>query len=324
MKRSQIADAGVVHFRHLRYFVVAAEERSFRKAACNLKVQASSVSRGIRDLEDGIGASLFHRRCHGVMLTEAGKSFLIGAQQVLASLERERRAVDLLARGREGRILIGVSGALDARFLINLLETFASQHRDVQLDFVDGPPERHVAWIRQGRLDIAFHPGMTEWVECDTAHLWSERVFVILPARHRLSIRRSIRWSDLMSEVFIVNDVGGLGLFHEQVLHRLRDLGHEATICRHAVDRETLLALVVLGQGICLATESMARSRTPGLVCRPLRQETVGFSAVWSPRNDNPALRRLLSLARRLASSELSPARHAPWRLGPAPGRHPA
>lgn len=303
-----------MHIRHLRYFVVAAEQGSFRKAADLLKVQASSVSRAIRDLEDGIGASLFHRCCHGVMLTEAGKGFLLSAQQVLSSLERERRAVALLACGKHGRIHIGVSSALSSRFLIDLLGAFASKHREVQLDFIDGPPERHVAWIRQGRLDIAFHPGMIEWVECDTAHLWSERVFIILPVHHRLSIRRHIRWSDLTSEVLIVNDSGIGGLFHEQVLHRAADLGHGATICERAVERETLLALVVLGHGVCFATESMARTPIPGLISRPLRQETIGFSAVWSPRNDNPALRRLLSLARKMANSELSVARHAPRR----------
>ena len=63
-------------FRHLRYFVTAAEHGSFRKAAAALGIQESTVSRRIRDLEDHLGASLFQRHNGGVMLTLAGHRLL--------------------------------------------------------------------------------------------------------------------------------------------------------------------------------------------------------------------------------------------------------
>ena len=44
----------------------------------------------------------------------------------------------------------------------------------------------------------------------------------------------------------------------------------------------------------------------PGIVYRPITNEVLPFRAVWSPRNDNPALRRLLSMARAMSNAASS------------------
>ena len=66
----------MLRLRHIHYFVTASEQGSFRKAAALLHIQESAVSRRIRDLEDRLGASLFHRHPGGVSLTVAGQRFL--------------------------------------------------------------------------------------------------------------------------------------------------------------------------------------------------------------------------------------------------------
>ena len=65
-----------------------------------------------------------------------------------------------------------------------------------------------------------------------------------------------------------------------------------------AVRREGLLALVGLGLGVTLVGAAEATVTYPKVVFRPLGTEMMSFSAVWSASNDNPVLRRFLSLAR--------------------------
>ena len=62
--------------------------------------------------------------------------------------------------------------------------------------------------------------------------------------------------------------------------------------------------LVALGFGISIASEAATATRYPEVVFRPLAtaEDMLPYSAVWLPGNDNPALRRFLSLARSLAS----------------------
>ena len=69
------------------------------------------------------------------------------------------------------------------------------------------------------------------------------------------------------------------------------------------VGRDTLMHLVAMGLGVSLTTEATIATPFPKVVFRPMAgdDELLQFSAAWLPHNDNPALRRFLSLARTLA-----------------------
>ena len=58
--------------------------------------------------------------------------------------------------------------------------------------------------------------------------------------------------------------------------------------------------LVGLKLGVSLVAEHWCGVSYPGVVFRPVGEpyERVRFSLVWRPENDNPALRRFVSLAR--------------------------
>lgn len=71
----------------LRGFVYAARTLSFKRAAAELHVSASALSRQIRSLEDLLGARLFQRLHPGISLTEEGRRYLEAAEAALARLE---------------------------------------------------------------------------------------------------------------------------------------------------------------------------------------------------------------------------------------------
>src|SRR5438093_574784 len=88
-----------MELRHLRYFVSVAEQGGFLKAAGQLRVAQSALSKQIRDLEREVGVALFERLSRGVRLTAAGEVFLAEAR---ATLERAAGAVPGAARARAG------------------------------------------------------------------------------------------------------------------------------------------------------------------------------------------------------------------------------
>ena len=71
--------------RHLRYFIMAAEEANISRAAARLYVSQPAVSRQIRDLESELGVTLFKREPQGLNLTPAGEMALAQAKTILRS-----------------------------------------------------------------------------------------------------------------------------------------------------------------------------------------------------------------------------------------------
>lgn len=198
----------------------------------------------------------------------------------------------------EGRLCVGVVSSIAGGTACQLLHMFLSEHVDVDLQIVEGSPRDHVAAVRALRMDLTFVVGMPPAPGCDVELLWSEPIFVALPANHLLASLKVVRWQQIADERFIVSKIDLGPEIHDFVVRDLSALGRHPVVESRPVRREGLMAMVGLGRGISLVGAAEAAVTYPGVVFRVLADEELPFSAVWSAQNDNPVLRRFLSLAR--------------------------
>lgn len=290
-----------MELRHLRYVIVAAERGSFRRAANTLDVHESAISRRIRDLEDDIGVALFNRHHGGVHLTPAGQQFVAHARVALDQIGRATVDAASFGRGDQGLVRIGIFTSLAKGFLADLFRAYVAANPAVRSELVEGGPAFHISAIQRRELDIAFLTGTPIAEGCDLVHLWEERVFVALPKDHELALRAEISWRDLRNRRFIVSETDPGPEIHDYIMKHLVDLGHRPSVERHTVGRDNLMSLVAMDQGLTLTSEATTAARFPGVAYRQLADEILPFCAIWSPDNDNPALRRLISLAKSMS-----------------------
>lgn len=290
-----------IEVRHLCYVIAAAQAGSFRGAASALDVEQSAISRRIRDLEDRLGVSLFVRRHSGVCLTNAGQSFVGRARRALSHIRHAASDATSGGRGEVGGVRVGIFTSLAGGFLADLLRTYSQRHSAVRLDLIEGAPAEHVSAVQRLQTDVAFLTGAPTADDCDWEHLWTERIFVVLPAAHELAGRRKLTWNDLRAYRFIVSECDPGPEIEDYLVKHLADLGHHPCVERHAVGRDNLMHLVAMSQGLTLTSEATTADRFPGIVYRLLSGHLLPFCAVWSRQNDNPALRRLLSLAKAMS-----------------------
>lgn len=85
--------------RAMRAFRAVAEEGGFAAAARALRLSAPSVTRLVSELEEALGARLFHRTTRSVNLTDAGTRYLDDCRRILSDLEE----ADAQAGGRHGQ-----------------------------------------------------------------------------------------------------------------------------------------------------------------------------------------------------------------------------
>ena len=209
-------------------------------------------------------------------------------------------------RGEAGIVRIGIFSSLASGFLSDLLRTYVEANPGVRPDFIEGGPTAHIASIQRHHLDIAFLTGQPIADGCDVTHLWNERVYVALPGSHELASGSEISWADLADRHFIISETDPGPEIHDYLIKHLADLGRHPSVERHRVGRDNLMHLVAMGQGLTLTSEATTATSFPGVVYRPLSEEILPFCAIWSPQNDNPAMRRLLSLARTMSKRSKS------------------
>ncbi len=279
-------------------FVAVAEAHGFRRAADRLEIRQSALSRHVRSLEDELGVSLFERHNGGVRLTRAGERLHGDVRSILASLEVAITRAKGAGTGQNGRLRIGVGATLFGGQLQRLIKAWREQHPSVELSVVEASPQEHVASIGARDLDVAFVAG-SEWaVSCELEELWQDQVNVVVPLSAVDEFASPVPVSALIDATFIVSRCGFGPQVGDWITRRLSTLSHSPRVEYVDASRSVLFSMVGLGLGLTFATSAEAEVTYPNIAFLPVEGESIPYSALWAAENDNPALRRLLSLAR--------------------------
>ncbi len=116
----------------LTCFEAAARHESYTRAAQELALTQSAVSRQILALEDQLGVQLFRRTRHGVSLTEAGRHYSKQVARWLQGLERD--TLDVMAhQGHGGSLSLAAVPTFATRWLIPRLPLLAREHPEIMV-----------------------------------------------------------------------------------------------------------------------------------------------------------------------------------------------
>lgn len=114
----------------LACFDSAARHESYTRAAQELSLTQSAVSRQITGLEEFVGVALFRRTRHGVALTAAGRQYARQVGPRLQGLERD--TLDVMAhQGHGGALTLAAVPTFATRWLIPRLPLFAAAHPEI-------------------------------------------------------------------------------------------------------------------------------------------------------------------------------------------------
>lgn len=138
----------------LRYFLAVARTGSVSSAAQRLRVAGSAVSRQIANLEKELGAGLFERRSHGMILTQAGQTLAAYAQRLELESEQIVNEIRELRSASKGLIRLGVTEGFAVSFIPEVIYNFRRHHPNVAFDLKVISPQVVTEHIRTGSIDI--------------------------------------------------------------------------------------------------------------------------------------------------------------------------
>lgn len=279
---------------------MAAAERNISRAAARLNISQPAVSRQIRDLEEELGITLFNRESDGLHLTDAGKTALAHAQELLRRATDLELAMDAFKEPANRSLRIGFIATALAGFLATSLRAFNRSHANVCTQISEMSPLEQEKALRAGEIDVALlgTPCPSTKKEFRTAIILKTPMAIVLPDDHPLAARKSIDLAELADEPFVT--------LHEKHFPGrpalLADLcgraGFTADVRLKADGLQELLGLVGGGAGVGVLPADVSQLPHPGVVFTRMRSPKLNLtsSAVWRPDRETPELLELIEL----------------------------
>ncbi len=289
----------------LRYFVSAAEHRSFTKAAEQYYISQTAVTQQIRLLEESLGCALFDRSTRPVSLTSAGAAFLQDARAILDRMSRAQERVHDASTGLSGSLRVGYVRGYERSDLSELMRRFHQQNSSVLITFYRCSTDVLAAGLLHQEYDIIFTWDSTnlrtqEGVDFESVE--KARLVVALYAAHPLAQRRRLSRQELRGEtiLYMSPDAAADSYGDAFFMQLYKDAGYKPNILFRSADTESILMMVAAEEGISILPDYCTDKlyNADNLVFVPLtgEGEEEEIIAAWQRGNTNPALPRFLSL----------------------------
>jgi LysR family transcriptional regulator, benzoate and cis,cis-muconate-responsive activator of ben and cat genes len=290
-----------MELRHLRYFVMAAEEQNISRAAARLNVSQPAVSRQIRDLEAEWDVELFTREPQGLRLTPAGEVALSSARDVLRRTQELGEALQPFRRtGRPKTLRVGFIPTALPGLLAEGLKHFNRHAPDVCIQITETSPAEQIAALRRGELDLALPGAASAKVKAEffTTSLRTTPLAMVVPEDHPLAERKSVELREFGRDTFLSLDEArfpGRARMHQR-LFGLAKIQPPVSI--HASGLNELLSLIGAGAGVALAPADLNRLQSSGVRFLKLTRPTMtfNFAAVWRDSDHRLDVEHLVNL----------------------------
>lgn len=162
-------------FSGLEAFEATARLGSVTRAAAELNLTQSAVSRHIAVLEQRLGVTLFLRQAKRLALSEAGAAYLPEVRQSLQTLQTATTSL-IASRGRSGSLSIATLPTFGVHWLVPRLHRFRAQYPRISIHLVERPEPFDFAF---DRVDCAIHFGQAHWPGAKTHFLFNEALVAV-------------------------------------------------------------------------------------------------------------------------------------------------
>jgi len=298
-----------MELRHLRYFIVVAEEENVTRAAARLHVAQPSLSRQIRDMEDELAVPLFDHASRTVRLNEAGRHFLTEAREVVARFELAIRSVRDFADGQEGELHVGYAPSLTTKILPQALREFQLERPRKRVRLHDLSTEEMLAGLRDRSLNAALlvkpsNPSLDGLVFSEIIRY---RPCVAMPLSHPLSTGTEVGVEALADEPFVAysrSDYPEHHVWFEQIFR-----GAKSPRIHAEYDSSTsLIASIESGCGLAMVQEgfeSLSGARLAIRVVQGAGEAAFSFGVACRKDDASNATRKFVAAALATAAPAL-------------------
>jgi LysR family transcriptional regulator, hydrogen peroxide-inducible genes activator len=255
----------------IRYFLAAAEDLNFTRAAERCNVAQPSMTRAIRLLEEELGGALFNRERANTHMTELGRVMKPHLEQMWQMARATKGLADNILGLKKTTLRLGVMCTITPEVMVGMLKAMNANYPGVQIVILDDAAPQLVDRLLQGELDVAIV--CMEDRNDDRLHLQSifkEQMKIVVSLQHKLAPRDAIYIRDLNGERYLERIDCEVAT---RIGQMFEDQGFtDETVCRSERD-DWIVEMVAAGFGYaCMPGSSIHHA---GVVARPLSDPEI-------------------------------------------------
>ncbi|MFN2328448.1 MAG: hydrogen peroxide-inducible genes activator [Chromatocurvus sp.] len=236
--------------KQLRYLISLAEHGHFGHAARACHVSQSTLSAGILELEDVLGAPLVERNNRRVILTLLGEEVVQRGKNVMLSVEDIVACCRAAAEPFNGAMRIGVIPTIAPFILPGLLKRLRDEHPDFRLFIREDLSENLTEALSRGELDVLLLALPYPVQGVDEFPLFEDEFLLACPEGHPLASLKRLTTKDLKGADLLLLEDGHCLREHALEACKLRD--SDVSVPYQATSLNTIVQMVANGIGVTL------------------------------------------------------------------------
>ena len=284
--RKETQQGSRVELRDLYSLCRLAEFGNVTRAARDIGVDPSTLSRRISALEEELGVLLFERGRGGVRITPAGRDVVRLARRAIADVDGIRHVAAQSSLALVGELRLATQTTSLGPRLRPAISVWRTAHPKVALKLFEVDDNEALAGMRERQLDAAviFSQGTADMAYQD---LWDERLILAVSDRHSLAGKEPVDWAQIRAETVLVCGPKG-----SEALRSLQVglLGPGVDVRIQHAGSLNLLNLVAMGEGVLLLCENHRETAFPGVRLLDIAEANARVSVVltWRPDLEDP------------------------------------
>jgi DNA-binding transcriptional LysR family regulator len=269
-------------YRHLKYFMEVAQQKSFSKAARNLHISQSAISRMIKSLEEELGVTLFIRNAKTVEITAPGTIFYNYAKRCLFVFEHLKSDFENEFKLKQDTIEIGLPSITDAHVFAKLLGEFKRTYPQIAIKLYEHGSKVIESSVQEGIIDVGIICTIPN-KDFESFFLSEDEMCVVMPKGYPLEENKEVPMK-LLADYPLVLYRDDFNL-HDDILTNCKKIGFSPRVVFETSQRELMLQTVASGLGVAILPSRLCprNSETSRVVTRVMTEPrmTHHLYAIW-------------------------------------------
>ena len=178
-------------------FISIADQGSFQRAANELHISQTAITRRLQNLETHLGVKLIERTTRTVALTAIGNDFLPQARRLMGELSNALVEIRESGKSRRGDVCIACVPTAGIHFLPRIIQEYSDSFPDNRITILDHSSAAVADAVLRREAEFGINVAQTHHPALTSTRLLTDQFSLICRDDHALASKKSLAWKQL-------------------------------------------------------------------------------------------------------------------------------